>query len=147
MKVLLWLHILGAAAWFGASLTLVFGGNTFATEESSARAAWYRMMERSGKLLISPAAILILVTGILLVTNGSYGFDAMFVSIGFLIVIVGSGLGMGFFGPKSREAAAALTNGDTATADSIIAKIRSVGILDLALLMFAVAAMVWKWGA
>lgn len=146
MQVLLWLHILGAATWLGAAASVLFGGGAFASEGAPQQAAWYRFVERKSKLLISPAAILLLVTGVLLVTgNEAYGFGSTFVSIGFLAIIVGSGLGMGFYGPKSREAAAALDNGDGPTAAPIIARIRNFGAAEMGLLIVTVAAMVWKW--
>ncbi len=147
-QLLLWLHILAAAAWFGTAVASSIGDRLISSETAEARAAWYRVILRFGQLVYTPAAVLVLITGVLLVVDiPAYGFGSTFVSIGFLAVIVGAGLGMAVFGPKSREAAAALDHGDTAGAASAIARIRQASLLDILVLTVTIAAMVWNWGA
>lgn len=147
-ELLLWLHILAAAAWFGTGVASSIGDRMISSETAEARAAWYRVILRFGQLVYTPAAVLVLITGVLLVVDiPAYGFGSTFVSIGFLAVIVGAGLGMAVFGPKSREAAAALDNGDTTGAAAAIARIRQASLVDLLVLTVTIAAMVWNWGA
>ncbi len=146
-ELLLWLHIVGVAAWFGTSVASTIGDRLMSTETTEARAAWYRLILRFGQIVYTPAAVLVLITGVLLVVNVGYGFGSTFVSIGFAAVIIGAGLGMMVFGPRSREAAAALDNGDTSTAASAIARIRQASILDVLILAVTIAAMVGSWGA
>ena len=147
-ELLLWLHILAAAAWFGTGVASAIGDRLISSETSEARAAWYRIVLRFGQIVYTPAAVLVLITGVLLVIDiPAYGFGSTFVSIGFLAVIVGAGLGMAVFGPKSREAAAALDNGDTTGAATAIARIRQASLIDLLVLTVTIAAMVWNWGA
>lgn len=147
-ELLLWLHILAAAAWFGTGVASNIGDRMISSETAEARAAWYRVILRFGQLVNTPAAVLVLITGVLLVVDiPEYGFGSTFVSIGFLAVIVGAGLGMAVYGPKSREAAAALDNGDTTGAATAIARIRQAWLLDLLVLTVTIAAMVWNWGA
>ena len=147
MQFVLWIHILAAASWFGGGVATQIGGQIFAAEPESSRAGWYRLVLRLGQILYTPAAVIVLISGILLVTgNEAYGFDATFVSIGFLSVIVGAGLGMAVYGPRSRAASAALESGDAGAASSAIARIRQAGLLELALLAVTIASMVWKWG-
>ena len=147
-ELLLWLHILAAAAWFGTGVASSIGDRLISSETAEARAAWYRVILRFGQLVYTPAAVLVLITGVLLVVDiPAYGFGSTFVSIGFVAVIVGAGLGMAVFGPKSREAAAALDNGDTTGAATAIARIRQASLVDLLVLTVTIAAMVWNWGA
>lgn len=144
-NLLLWLHILAAATWFGTGVASLVGDRIVASEPAQARAAWYRVVLRFGQVVYTPAAVLVLITGVLLVVDIGYSFGATFVSIGFLAVILGAGLGMAVFGPKSREAAAALDNGDTAGAASAISRIRQASILDVTVLTVTIASMVWTW--
>ena len=147
-ELLLWLHILAAAAWFGTGVASSIGDRMISSETAEARAAWYRVILRFGQLVYTPAAVLVLITGVLLVVDiPAYGFGSTFVSIGFFAVIVGAGLGMAVYGPKSREAAAALDNGDTTGAATAIARIRQASLVDLLVLTVTIAAMVWNWGA
>jgi uncharacterized membrane protein len=147
MQFVLWIHILAAASWFGGGVASQIGGQVFASEPDTSRAGWYRLVLRLGQILYTPAAVVILITGVLLVTgNEAYGFGSTFVSIGFLAVIVGAGLGMAVYGPRSRDASSALEGGDAGGAAAAIARIRQAGLLELALLAITIAAMVWKWG-
>ena len=145
-ELLLWLHILAAASWFGTGVASMIGDRLMSTETAEARAAWYRVILRFGQIVYMPAAVLVLITGVLLVVNVGYGFGSTFVSIGFAAVIIGAGLGMTVFGPRSREASAALDNGDTAGAESAIARMRQASVLDVLILAVTIAAMVGNWG-
>ena len=147
MQFVLWIHILAAASWFGGGVATQIGGQLFASEPDTSRAAWYRLILRLGQILYTPAAVIVLITGVLLVTGSeAYGFGSTFVSIGFLAVIVGAGLGMAVYGPRSRDASAALESGDSSAASAAMARIRQAGLLELGLLAITIASMVWKWG-
>ncbi len=148
MQFLLWIHIIAAASWFGAGVALQLGGQILASEAGTVRAGFYRQWVKLGQILFTPAAVVVLITGILMVTGSeAYGFGATFVSIGFLTVIVGAALGMIVYGPRGRDAATALDEGDTNAAAAAIARLRQGGALELALLAITIASMVWKWGA
>jgi uncharacterized membrane protein len=147
MQFVLWIHILAAASWFGGGVATQIGSQVFASEPAASRAGWYRLVLRLGQILSTPAAVVVLITGVLLVTgNEAYGFGSTFVSIGFLAVIVGAGIGMAVYGPRSRDASSALESGDTGGAAAAIGRIRQAGLLELALLAITIASMVWKWG-
>ncbi len=147
MQFVLWIHILAAASWFGGGVATQIGSQVFASESDASRASWYRLLLRLGQVLYTPAAVVVLITGVLLVTGSeAYGFGSTFVSIGFLAVIVGAGLGMAVYGPRSRAASAALESGDTSGAAAAITRIRQVAWFELALLAITIASMVWKWG-
>ena len=147
MQFILWIHILAAASWFGGAVATQIGGQVITSEPDTVRAGWYRLILRLGQILYTPAAVVVLITGVLLVTGSeAYGFGSTFVSIGFLAVIVGAGLGMGLYGPRSRAASAALDSGDTNGAAVAISRIRQAGLLELGLLAITIASMVWKWG-
>lgn len=147
MQFLLWIHILAAASWFGGGVATMIGGRIFDSEAETVQAGWYRTGVRLGQVLYTPMAVIVLITGVFLVTGSeAYGFGSTFVSIGFLAVIVGAGLGMGVHGPKSREAAAAFDGGNGGAAAAAVSRLRQAGAFELALLAITIASMVWKWG-
>ena len=144
---LLFLHIAAAAAWIGGSLRTVVEGPMARVSQPAARAAWYRNQVALGTRFFAPAAVVVLVTGILLVLNNdAIGFGAPFVTIGFAAVIFGAAVGPAVFGKRGEAAAAMLEAGDTAGADAIAVKTRPIEMLDTLILLITLAAMVWKWG-
>ncbi len=142
------IHILAAGAWFGTNMVQVVVNPGINKKAPIIAAEWHRTLEGFLKRIYMPAAIIALVTGVLLLTvdNTPYEMSDPFVSLGFLTVIVGSALGMGFFGKQSRAAAAAYDAGDISGAAEIEKKISAAGLLDTFLIALTVVAMVSKWG-
>ena len=144
---LLVLHILAAGTWIGTNVVQIAVNPTLGTKSDAVAADWHRTLVNFSRYVYMPAALIILGTGVWMVLDSDlWSFADMFVSIGFLAIILGAGLGMGFFARKSREAAAALDNGDTATARAIEQRINVVGSLDTLVIIVTVVAMVAKWG-
>lgn len=148
-QFLLTLHILGAATWLGANVALLFLGRRYSTAGGEVAAAHWRSSGAMGKLVQTPAAIVILLTGIALILtgDGGIGFGSTFVSIGFAVIIIGAILGMAVFGPRSEQAAALHESGDGNQAAKVVSRLYATATLDTALVVLAIAAMVGKWGA
>lgn len=146
MQALLWIHIIGAAIWFGGGVATHFGDRVLGRESDAVRAGWYRLVLAYGQRLYTPAAIVILLTGIFLVTgNAQFEFSSAFVSIGFVTVIIGGILGGTVFGPQARIASQAFDGGDPNVAEAAVSRIRTASMGETALLAFTMAAMVWKF--
>ena len=146
---LLIIHILAAGSWIGANAVQFLITPRIGDQGAAVAAAWHRGVIRMGRLLYMPASIIVLITGIMLLTvvdDSRYEMSDAFVSVGFVAVIIGAGLGMGFFLPQARSTAAAYESGDTGTAAAIERKVAIVGLLDTAIIVLAVVAMVGKWG-
>jgi uncharacterized membrane protein len=105
-NVVLFLHITAAVVAFGVTFSypLVFAylGRTGYPGHA---AFFHRAQERIGKYLITPAATLILLTGIYLASTGVYDFGDAFVTAGLVIIIVLLGMGGAFFSPRERRLA------------------------------------------
>lgn len=146
---LLFFHILGVGVWLGANVTRFALVGRFSSVGGSAAATYHRGTVAMGRMLYTPAAILILMTGILLITTGEdgYGFDAPFISIGFLAVIVGAGMAMGLFAPRARKAADLHEAGDKPAAVAAERQIATLGWVDTLVILVAIAGMIGKWGA
>ncbi len=104
---LVFIHILAVTAWLGANVTQFIVTPAMQKTGGAPAAAWMRQTVRMGTRLYSPAAVLILVTGIWMVLRESlYEFEQAFVTVGIFVVIVGVVLGMRVFGPGGRDVAA-----------------------------------------
>jgi hypothetical protein len=146
-NILLVLHIAGAGAWFGANLMQAIVPGLLGPV-SPAAASWFRTTEKLATRFYIPVAVTILVTGILLVLNSeAYGFGSVFVSIGFVAVIIGAVLGSTVFGPKSEAIADAIDSGEADRADKMRGTVGGFGILDTLVVLFTIYAMVAKLGA
>ena len=146
---LLVIHILAAGAWIGANVVQFLVTPTVHRKPAAVAADWHRTIVGLLRVLYMPAAMIVLITGLLLVTavdDSPFEMSDTFVSIGFLAVIVGAGLGMGFFAPNGRKAADAYDAGDVTTAAALDRKIVAGGLVDMAVLVVTVIAMVSKWG-
>jgi uncharacterized membrane protein len=145
-NTLLVLHILGVATWFGANMVLAFAGPRAAHASAETRRWWAETQGSMARVLYNVAGILVLVTGVGLVLDSGVSFGSTFVTVGFLAVIIGAVLGMAVFGPGTRRLAAAIDSGDEATEKSLNGRLAVFGAIDSLVIVFAVAAMVGKWG-
>jgi hypothetical protein len=145
--IILVLHISAVGAWLGAHLIQAIMPGIFGTEGQAA-ATWFRATEAlSGKFYI-PVGVTVLITGILLVLDSEvYGFGSVFVTIGFVAVIIGAVLGSTVFGPRSRAIAEAIDAGDQTSATAALRTTGMFGTLDTLILVFTIYAMVSKLGA
>lgn len=146
---LLIIHILAAGAWFGTNVVQSLVTPRIASGGNQVAAHWHRTTVGLLRMIYMPSAIIIVVTGIGMLTvvdDSPYEFSDAFVSMGFVAVIIGSALGMGFFASRGRAAAEAYDSGDTTTATGLERKIALGGLLDTFVIIVAVLAMVDKWG-
>ena len=144
---LLVLHIIGVAIWLGANGVLAFAGPRAASAGPEVRAWWSDTQGAMARVLYNIAGILVLLTGVGLVLDSDFiEFSDMFVSIGFLAVIIGAVLGMAVFGPGSRALAEAIRDGDAEAERSVTGRLATFGVIDTLVLVIAIVSMVSKWG-
>ena len=144
---LLIIHILAAGAWIGGSLTVRFLTGRMRTAGHDTGANFMAAYERMGRAYFPPAAIVILLTGILLVLDSDfYAFRNTFVIIGILVVVAGALLGSLIFDPIAQTAKAAHAAGDDAAVGRAYARFNTLGLVDIGILLLAVVAMVAKFG-
>lgn len=146
-RVLVFVHVLAAATWLGANLAQFALSARLRGTPGSTRAAYLLGTVRMGTVLYTPAAILLLTTGILMVIdNAGIGFGSTFVSIGFAMIVVGAVLGAVVFGKDGRRAAQLLEAGNDADARPVEQKLARFGAIDTVLLLLTIASMVWQFG-
>lgn len=145
--ILLVIHIAAAGAWLGANLMQAIVPGLLGPVTPAA-ASWFRTTEKLATRFYIPMSVTVLVTGVLLVLNSeAYGFGSVFVSIGFVAIVIGAVLGSTVFGPKSRAIADAIDAGETERAHKVRGTVGGFGILDTMVVLFTIYAMVAKLGA
>ncbi|MCP5028178.1 MAG: hypothetical protein GY929_18020 [Actinomycetia bacterium] len=142
--LLLVLHIVGVAAWLGGNLTQMMVLPMMERAEHTAAMAWHRASGQMAKIYYSIAGTVIMVTGIGLVLDGPYAFSDGFVSVGFLVVVIGGVMGVVFFAPTSRAAITAHELGGGPNLQAVLKRFTVGAIVDTGLVIFTVYAMVAK---
>ena len=148
-EILLFVHILGVAAWFGANLVRAFARSPMSKVGDTTAASWHRATVSMGRVIHTPAAIAVFVTGFGLVglSDGAYEMTAPFVVVGIIVVVVGAVLAMSVLGPNGERIAAAYDAGDRDLAEAVARRSSLVGWVDTLLLAFTTLLMVLRWGA
>lgn len=151
-QVLLAFHIVAVAIWLGANLAMGLASGRAIGASAEVNSWWAEVQGFMGKTLKNLAFLLLLVTGIGMVfaakVRGEFviKFSAPFVSVGFLVVIVGGALGGMIFAPGSRRIVESYGTGDTATAKKTIDKLGIVGAIESLVVVATIFFMVFKWG-
>jgi hypothetical protein len=145
--LLLAVHIAAVGAWLGANFVQLALSPRFGRGPADLAAAWTRQTIWLGERYYTAAGGVIAVTGVLLVLDGDWSWGAGFIWVGVAVVLIGGAMGGLLFGPLAKRRATALESGDTADAEAAQARIIPLAVLDTALVLLAVLAMVHKWQA
>lgn len=150
IELLTVVHISAAIVWLGGSfmLWILFQRSQKSRDEATV-VGLASSAEFIGKAVFNPAGIITLAAGIWLVAEIGYSFSETWISIGFLGIILGAGLGIAFYPRALRRVkegieAEGLTGNDTLAA---LRTLRVVSTLEWILLLVVVWAMVVKPGA
>jgi len=102
-KFALFLHILAVVLAFGPTFGYAFFMSV-TPQFPRATPAIFAGIEKIDRYLVQPGMIVLLLAGIYLLADGPWETSDVFVSIGFLAIIVLFGLQHGFFRPQSERA-------------------------------------------
>lgn len=144
---LLVVHILAVAIWFGGIIALSYAGSALAGADYRVR-RWFADAQLAvGRAVFSTAGVLTLITGVWMVLNDDrFEFSDAFVSIGFLVVIVGTVLGMAVYAPACKQLVSSIDAGDAGGEAAASRKLMATNSVNAVLLLVAIVAMVAKWG-
>ena len=148
-NLLLALHITLVAGWLGANFVQLVLTPRFDKIGGPAGRAWTEATEFLGMRYYAVIGVLILLTGVGLVSLKStpWEFGDGFVGVGIATVIIGAVMGGVAFAPQMKKRVAALDAGDPAAAKAALNKIYLFAVIDTLLVVLAVLAMVDKWKA
>lgn len=148
-EFLLFVHVLAAAIWVGgATMFHVMIERAAAADDPVRIKGLMGEAEHLAKTYFIPSTITVLVIGIWLVLEGSWGFDEPFVLGGIVGIVITTVVGAGILGPTSMKVAARITEVgglDQGVKDQM-AKLKNISRADLLLLAIIVFLMTTKPG-
>ena len=148
-RILLFIHVMGVIMWLGAGTVFQFVAERATTQNDEGKMRiLVSLGDTFGKAYFGALTAVVLVSGIILVIDGDWGFDQLFI-IGGLVGIVTSGaLGGAVIGPTSERLQKRIGGGGPMDAEAIadIVRIRNVGRIDLLIMVFVVFLMTYKPG-
>jgi uncharacterized membrane protein len=144
-------HVLAAIVWVGGGATAqVYALLAVRTNDPAKVAAFAGDTEFVGTRIFLPAALILLVSGILTVheSSGAWGYGQGWVQFGLVVITISILTGAGFLGPESGRIARATKAGgvESAEVQARIRRIFLVSRVELVLLMAVVFDMVVKPG-
>ena len=139
------IHVLAAMVWVGGVLSFAFlnfrlirGGDPGMIQSVAAAG------RTVGMLLIGPSAALTLLTGIAAVVSGHLSFGSLWVSWGFVAVVLSLALGASLIRITTEKLVAAATAGDAGPMAQQQRKLALWNAMNLLLLISTVGMMVFK---
>ncbi len=144
--LLLTAHLIGVGAWLGANLTQLFLARFYAQQNGDGRLAWVRATTLMARRYYNVAGIVIGVTGVSLVLHGKWGWDSGFIWVGVAVLVIGGVVGVAHFVPTGERQIEAIERNDRTLLARLDRRVISVAVIDTALVVLAMLAMVDKWG-
>lgn len=144
-EILLFLHVATAIVWLGGAMVIQFFA--FRAERATDPLEMQRVASDAEWLavrLFVPASLAVLVFGILLVLDGPWSFDQLWIVLGLAGYAISFLVGILFLEPEGKRIGAAMAAGDKERAGWLIRRINAVSRLELTVLYLVVAAMVLK---
>lgn len=141
-------HIIGATVWFGGAVTYESLGAV--ASRSGDPTEYTRYVYTAGKAssrVMPVAAFITLIFGVWLVIDGPYEFSDLFISIGFLAIIIGIGMGIFYLMPRGNKLTELVDkNGlDDPTAAALAKQIGMADHVQTLVVAIAMFAMVFKF--
>lgn len=147
-RTILTIHILSAAVWIGTGVFFMYAGPRFRGIGGPAVAGWVQVALDAIPRLVSPTAILTMLTGVaMVITEEAWGWGDAFVWIGLGVFVIVLSIAIGWSAPNMRRALAALEAKDMPTVGASMNKVANGGLVIVALLIFTEFAMVFRLGA
>lgn len=145
--ILLTVHIAAVAGWLGADLLQHAVSSRLARDSASTALAWARQQLWLHERYYPAVAVVVVVSGVLLVLDGDWSWSSGFIWVGVAAVVGGATLGGGGLGSLTKQQVAALEGGDTAGAAAAHRRSALLGIVVTLLPLIAIVAMVERWRA
>jgi len=147
-ETLLAIHILSSGVWIGTGVFFMYAGPRFRGIGGPAVVGWIKVALSAIPRFISPAAILTVLSGVVLVlVEEEWDWADAFVWIGLAIFLVVLGIGVLWNAPNMRRALAALEAKEMPAVGAAMKRVSVGGLLMVALLVVAEFAMVFRIGA
>ena len=143
-EVLLFVHLLGVAIWFGTGFALLVLGNRLADDNQALRSLFGQSEWLATRIFI-PVSLIVLIAGILLTIEGPWSFDQLWVLLGLVGFAVTFVTGLFVLKPQSEKIGADLArDGMTPAVAAEIGRMFTRMRIDYAVIGLVVADMAIK---
>ena len=139
-------HVIAIVIAFGGTFMYPVMGPFLVRNHAGALPAFHAVQEKIGKVLITPFAVLALITGIYMASDRDL-FGEVWVQVPMGILIILLGMGGAVFAPLERKSIVASQNPDSPEYAALTKKSAQAGILAGILILSAIFLMVAKPGA
>ena len=142
-------HVLGAIAWVGTSIEQQLVGARALSSNARGRLAHFvDEAEWVGVRIMTPAAILVVIAGVLMVIESGWNFSDSWILIGIGLFVLTSLNGMVFLTPQTKRLKLSIAERgeDDASVQALVKKVTLASRIDLLILIAIVADMVIKPG-
>jgi uncharacterized membrane protein len=143
------IHVLGAIAWVGTSIEQQLVGARAMSSNARGRLAHFvDEAEWVGVRIMTPAAILVVIAGVLMVIESGWNFSDTWILIGIGLFVLTSLNGMVFLTPQTKRLKLSIAEKgeDDASVQALVKKVTLASRIDLLILIAIVADMVIKPG-
>jgi uncharacterized membrane protein len=142
----LWVHVFCTVVWVGGDVTLqLIAFRIMRTDDAHRLAGFAKDAERIGMLVLTPASVLLLVFGFVLVEEGNWGYD-FWVIFGLVVLAVAAGMGTAVYGPQAARASKLIEEhgADHPEAQRLLRRVITASRTTTVLLVLVVFDMVVK---
>jgi uncharacterized membrane protein len=143
------LHIVCAVLWVGGGVSVHILGRWVSKSGDPERlVAFNRDAVKISNVFYAPLALVLIVSGVLLVEEVGYSYGDLWITLGFLGWLFSLAVGLAFYPQQSRkiEAAVAADGPTSETAQAGISRILLVNSIEITILVFVVIDMAVKPG-
>lgn len=146
-EVLRLVHVLSATLWVGGAITMRIVARRLADADPAHRLGFARDQGHLIRAVFTPAATLILVTGVWMVAESPiFGFEQLWVVVGLFAVVASMAVAHGYTLPRASRAIELAEEGRGPEAGAVMARLSPVINTVVALLVLAVVLMITKPG-
>jgi uncharacterized membrane protein len=142
-------HVLGAIAWVGTSIEQQLVGARAMSSNAKGRLAHFvDEAEWVGVRIMTPAAILVVIAGVLMVIESGWNFSDTWILIGIGLFVLTSLNGMVFLTPQTKRLKLSIAERgeDDASVQALVKRVTLGSRIDLLILIAIVTDMVIKPG-
>jgi uncharacterized membrane protein len=143
------IHVLGAITWVGTSIEQqVVGARAMSSSERGRLAHFVDEAEWVGVRIMTPAAILVVIVGVLMVIESGWNFSDTWILIGIGLFILTSLNGMVFLTPQTKKLKSLIVerSENDKGVQALVKRVTLASRIDLLILIAIVSDMVIKPG-
>jgi uncharacterized membrane protein len=143
------IHVLGAITWVGTSIEQqLVGARAMSSNERGRLAHFVDEADWVGVRIMTPAAILVVIAGILMVIESGWNFTDTWILIGIGLFILTSLNGMVFLTPQTKKLKSLIVerSENDKGVQALVKRVTLASRIDLLILIAIVADMVIKPG-